>query len=201
MRIVTAVEPQKFKKGVNIYLDGKFALGLDLENFVKLGLRTGEELSDKRVSEITKMADFKNISDRLVFFATLRPRSEKEITDWMIRKRVSGNLKKRLIDKMKNLELLNDEKFARWWIDQRIAFKSKSLRNLEYELKNKGISKDIIAGIMEGTDVDESRSEKKLIEKNIYKWSQLPSRIALQKKRNFLARKGFRWDIIKKAIR
>jgi regulatory protein len=199
MSVISAVKPQKFKKRVNIYLDGKFAFGLDLESFVRFGLKVGGELSEERVTEITKKAEFQKTLDRLLMFATLRPRSEKEINDWMIRKKVNENIKESLVDRIRNLELLDDRKFARWWVDQRVTFKSKSLRDLDYELRNKGITKDIITEILAETEVDELGSAKKLIEKNNYKWSRFSGSIARQKMRIFLARKGFTWDVIKRA--
>jgi regulatory protein len=199
MPVITAVKTQKFKRRVNIYLDGKYAFGLDLENFLKFGLKVGYELSEGQIAEITKKAEFQKILDRLLMFATLRPRSEKEINDWMKRKRVNESIKMGLLEKINDLDLLNDRKFAKWWVDQRISFKNKSLRDLEYELRNKGIAKDVISEVLDKTEVDELGSAKKLIEKNNYKWSGFSGSIARQKKRAFLARKGFTWDAIKRA--
>jgi regulatory protein len=199
MPVITAVKTQKFKRGVNIYLDEKFAFGLDLENFLKFGLKVGHELSEGQITEITKKNEFQKILDRLLMYTTLRPRSEKEISDWMKRKRVSESIKKDLLEKISNLDLLNDRKFAKWWVDQRLTFKNKSLRDLEYELRNKGIAKDVISETIGETEVDELGSAKKLIEKNYYKWSRFSGNIARQKKRAFLARKGFTWDAIKRA--
>lgn len=82
MPIITAIKPQKKKNRVNIYLDGKYAFGLDLENFVKLGLKVEQELSEKGVSEIVQKAEFKKTLDKLLRYATLRPRSRKEIVIW-----------------------------------------------------------------------------------------------------------------------
>ena len=200
MPIITLIEPQKLKRRVNVYLDGKFGFGLDLENFVKLGLKVGQELSEEKIVEITKKAEFQKALDGLLVFSTIRPRSEKEIQDWMTRKKINEGSKAGLLAKLKNLDLLDDEKFAKWWVEQRLAFKSKSLKDLNYELRIKGISQDVISIVLSETEVDEAASAKKLIEKNMYKWSKLPKRIANQKMNLFLARKGFRWDAIKKTL-
>jgi len=39
MPVITSIKAQKNQKRVNIYLDGKFSFGLDLENFMKLQLK------------------------------------------------------------------------------------------------------------------------------------------------------------------
>ena len=164
-----------------------------------LGLKVGQELSEERIIEITNKAEFQKVLDRLLFFATLRPKSEKEVRDWMNRKKVNEDFKRTLIDKITKLDLLNDEKFAHWWVEQRLQFKFKSKRELVQELKIKGINKDVISKVLSETEVDEVGAAKKLIEKNIYKWSRFPKNIAGQKMRIFLARKGFGWEVIKKA--
>lgn len=202
MAVISSIEPQKSKKRINIYLDGKFGFGLDLENFIKLGLRVGQELTDDKIALVTKKAEYQKILDRLLVFATLRPRSSKEIRDWMKRKKVNDIFIGDLIDKLKKLDLLDDIKFAEWWVGQRIAYKSKSTREIIFELKNKGIEKETIDTVI--TKLFDRNSEtdsaKKLIEKNMYKWSKLPKKILLEKIKLFLARKGFKWETIRNAV-
>ena len=128
MPSITAIKPQKSKNRINIYLDGKFGFGLDLENFVKFGLKVEQELSEERIIEITKKAEFQKVFDRILFFASLRPRSEKEVNNWLKRKKVDESFNNTLLEKLTKLELLDDEKFAVWWVEQRLQFKSKSKR-------------------------------------------------------------------------
>ncbi len=201
MSTITAIKSQRNQKRVNIYLDGKFEFGLDLENYVRLGLKVGQELSEERIIEITKKAEFQKVLDRLLFFTTLRPRSGKEVHDWMIRKKVNEDFKKTLIDKITKLDLLDDEKFAQWWVEQRQNFRPKPKRILNQELRIKGVGKDIILKVLSETEVDEVGEAKKTIEKNAYKWSKFPERIAKQKIGLYLAGKGFGWDVIKKVNR
>ena len=134
MSTVTSIKPQRSKKRVNIFLDGKFGFGLDLENFVKLNLKVGTELSEKRVGEIVKKAEFQKVYEKMLKFATLRPRSKKEFDNWLRKHKVHVSLHPELFNKLKRLEFLNDEKFATWWMEQRLQFKSKSKRELLQEL-------------------------------------------------------------------
>jgi len=55
---ITAISPQKNGKRVNIYLDGKFGFGIDLENYVTLGLKVESDLTVEKVNEIIKKAEF-----------------------------------------------------------------------------------------------------------------------------------------------
>lgn len=87
MPTITSIKPQRSKKRANIYLDGKFGFGIDLENLAKLKLRMGTELTETKIEEIIKKANFQKTLDKLLKYATLRPRSEKEIGDWYRRHR------------------------------------------------------------------------------------------------------------------
>ncbi len=200
MPIITSIKQQKAKNRVNVYLDGHFGFGIDLDNFVKLGLRVGQELTDAEVAEIVKKAEFQKNLDKVLRFATLRPRSEKEIRDYFKRKKYHISIYDSLLEKLKHFELLDDFKFAKWWVDQRQNFKPKPTRILKIELTQKGIVKEIIENVLGETKVDEEKMAKELIERKSYKWKNLEPRIAKQKMSQYLAGKGFNWEIIKNVV-
>ena len=200
MPTITSIKPQRNNKRVNIYLDNKFGFGLDLENFVKLGLKVEQELSEEEVEKIVKKAEFQKTLDKLLKFATFRPRSEKEIKDWLKRKKVYQSLNRELFNRLNRLELVDDTKFARWWVGQRNEFRPRGKRALETELRIKGIKKEIIEGALSSIKIDEGKIAKGLLAKKAYKWKNLPKREARQKMGQFLSRKGFSWEIIEKVL-
>src|SRR4030042_4348050 len=200
MPIITSIKSQKNGKRVNIYLDGKFGFGLDIENYIKFGLKVEQTLTDEKIEEIIKKAEFQLNLDKLLRFATLRPRSESEVRGWMKRKRVHKSLQEGLFNKLKHLELIDDEKFARWWVEQRILFKPKSKRMLNDELRAKGIKKDTIEDVLDRTEIDEVKIAKALLEKRKFIWEKLPRPESKRKMTEYLIRKGFSWEVIKQAI-
>ena len=197
---ITSIKPQKNKKRVNIYLDDKYGFGLDLENFIKLRLKVEQELSDKEIENILKKSEFQKALDKLLRYATLRPRSEKEFRNWLKKHKVHESLHHKLFNRLKRLELLEDNKFAKWWIGQRLQFKFKSKRELEKELRIKGIDRNIIEDVLSEVNIDEVKIAKELLEKKKYKWEKLPKLEARKKMGEFLARKGFGWELIKNTI-
>ncbi|MBU2036049.1 RecX family transcriptional regulator, partial [Patescibacteria group bacterium] len=152
---ITSIKPQKNGKRVNIYLDDKFGFGIDLENYVVLGLKEGNEYSQEEIESIIKKAQFQKTLDKLLRFATLRPRSQREIRYWLRRKKVHESLNEELFKRLRRLELLDDEKFTKWWIDQRLSFKPRGKRALKYELFQKGIDKEVIEKILNESEIDE----------------------------------------------
>ena len=200
MPVITKIKPQKNKKRVNIYLDGKFSFGLDLENFMKLNLKVEQSLTSEEVEEIVKKAEYKKAFDKLLRFAMTRPRSEFEIEQWFKRKKVHESLHEKLCKKLEKFDLLDDRKFAKWWVEQRSQFRPRSERMLRNELYKKGIAKEIINNVLANNEIDEVKIAGEMVAKKSYKWEKYDEREAKQKKSEFLARKGFSWDVIKEVV-
>lgn len=197
---ITQIKPQKKNNRVNIYLDGKFGFGLDLENFVKLGLKVEQELTSEEVNKIVKTAEYAKTLEKLLRFAMVRPRSEKEINDWFRRKKVHESMHDDLFNKLNYFDLLGDEKFAAWWVDQRQRFRPRSRRILVQELKMKGIPQEIIKSCLEESDVDEYKNAQKILQKKKYKWDKYEDKEKKQKQSEYLARNGYSWDIVKEVV-
>ncbi len=200
MPVITSIKQQNNKGRVNVYLDDKFGFGIDLDNFVLLHLKVNQELTEKEVNEIVRKAEFQKILDKLLRFAMVRPRSEKEFKDYFWRKKVHESLHEDLLKKLQHFELLDDTKFAKWWVEQRGNFKPKPVRILKIELTQKGIVKEIIETVLGETKLDEEKMARDIIERKGYKWKNLPAREARQKMSQYLAGKGFSWDTIEKVV-
>lgn len=199
MPVITSIKPQRNGKRVNIYLDGKFGFGLDLENYVRLQLKVNQELTEEKVEEIIKKAELQTTWDKLVKFATLRPRSEKEVEDYFRRKKVHASLHLELFNRLKRLELVDDMKFTQWWVGQRSTFKPRGKTALRMELKQKGIKRETIDEVLQETMIDEYQLARELLTRNAYKWVKDAPQEKKQKQAQFLARKGFTWEVIDQA--
>ena len=200
MPVITSIKQQKAKNRVNVYLDDKFGFGIDLDNFVLLHLKVNQELTDEEVEKVVRKAEFQKTLDKLLRFATLRPRSEKEVIEYFRRKKVHESMHEELLEKLRHFELLDDLKFAKWWVDQRTNFKPKPKRILKIELTKKGIVKEIIENVLGETAMDEGKMAKELLARKAYKWKNLEPRVAHQKMSQYLVGKGFAWDVISKII-
>lgn len=200
MPIITAIKPQKDKGRVSIYLDKKFGFGIDLENFVKLKLKVEQELSEEEIEGIKNTAEYQKLANKIINYAFLRPRSVFEIETWMKKRKLDPSTSKKLIKKLKKINLYDDEAFAKWWVAQRLEFKNKSKRELQFELRKKRVDTKIIDKILGEAEIDDKSAAKKLLEKNKWKWKKHDDKIARQKKSEYLGRKGFSWDTIKEVV-
>lgn len=200
MPIISAIKPQKSKKRVNVYLDGKFGFGLDLATLMTLKLSEGTELSEAEIEEIVKESEFQSTYDKILKYASLRPRSKKEFDTWLKKHKVHKSLHKELFIRLKRLDLLNDRKFAAWWIQQRNQFRPKSVRVLRLELRQKGVKKDVVGEALSEEGVDEEKAAKKILEKKKYMWRKYQGFEKRVKMSNYLAGKGYSWDIVREVV-
>lgn len=161
------------------------------------------------------MEEFDKYYLKAVNFLSYRPRSVKEVTDnlekTIAKKKLPDEISKEhkkyipfVIEKLLQQKFLNDTEFARWWIDQRSRNKPKSKMVLKLELKQKGISSEIIENVMALDEIQEiandSMQAKLLVEKKIHKYKEMPRVEIYKKLGGFLGRRGFSWEVAKRSI-
>jgi regulatory protein len=149
------------------------------------------------------MDDFEKFYKAAVRFLSFRPRSEKELRDHLTKKKCDDLTSERIIQSLKRDKFINDEEFTRWWIEQRTILKPKASRVIKFELKQKGISKELIESFFENGEGSSSDLEtaKTLAEKKLRTIHDQTDKWKVQEKLGrYLAGKGFDWDTIKAAI-
>ncbi|MCQ3944992.1 MAG: hypothetical protein DPW11_04440 [bacterium] len=172
---------------VNLYLDGKYAFALSLDEVVKNGLKKGKELTDEQVQVLKKTDDLNWAYAKILNFLSFRPRTEFEVrnrlkkyalieaasTDW-------------IINKLTDQGYLSDLSFAQWFVESRIHNRPRSKRHLISELRAHGVDMSIINQVLK--EIDETRSLEQLITKK--------RTLSRDKLLQFLLRRGFKYDLV-----
>ncbi|KKQ89730.1 MAG: Regulatory protein RecX [Candidatus Curtissbacteria bacterium GW2011_GWC2_38_9] len=207
---ITSVKPQKRKERFNIFLDGKFAFGVDENILVKNHLKVGKILTGDQIDKLIKETVLGKLFDQALRFLSYRPRSEKEITTYLAQKIAKReNIKFReakespLIGavalKLKRYNYLDDRQFAKWLVGLRIKSASRGLSLIKQELIQKGIDKEIIQSLLSKYP-NQTLIAKKAIEKKLKRWQGL-SELGLKKKvYAYLASRGFDFETIKEVF-
>lgn len=204
---------------VNVSIDGKYRLSLDIAQVTELGVRVGKELSDLELQLLEQESQFGKLYQRTLEYALLRPRSLKEISDYLWRKTLttkkqiqtvsrSGEVSYRVVEKpgyTKELAervksrliergYIDDEQFSRWWVDNRNVTKGSSARKLQAELRAKGVDNDVISAVLADSDRTDRDELAKVIAKKHSRYADE------QKFKQYLARQGFSFDDINQAL-
>ncbi len=141
-------------------------------------------------------------------FLNFRLRSEKEMRDNLKKKKAPEEMIEKVIDKLKAQRFINDETFARMWIESRTRSKPRSRFLLKMELQQKGIARELVDKVMEDLYKDETNESVKtdlelakgLAKQRIKKYQGMERNEIYQKLGGFLGRRGFSWEVSKKAI-
>lgn len=147
------------------------------------------------------MDNYDKFYQKALFFLSFRPRSEKEIRDYLKKKKSDDLTSEKIIESLKASNFINDKDFASWFIEQRTIIKPKAQRVIKMELKQKGIDNDLIEELLIETPSTDLAKAKKLAEKRIQRYGKVDDkRKVFEKMARYLASKGFDYDIIKEVI-
>lgn len=185
MQITRLSYQKKDPNRVNVYVDGKFAAGLDINAVVKLGLFKGQQVSLEKLNEVIGESDFGKKLNAALNFLSFRPRSEFEIRQFFRRKKFEDI--EPVIEKLKILGQIDDAAFAKWFLDQRSTFRPKGRRALQSELSRLGVKTKI------ASDIDEKALAEKAMTR--YHGEKTPEKI-----QRYLQNRGFNWDTINDII-
>lgn len=157
------------------------------------------EADDKHYSAKEDKDQLQESITRSLKLISIRPRTQKEIFEFVERK-FGIKLVEKTLEFLKSKNFVNDLEFAKWWIEQRNEFRPKGNIILKYELQQKGVSPEIIETALSKSS-NEEEALKKLFQKKLTKFGDLKNRENFQKAAQFFQRRGFSWETISKILK
>jgi regulatory protein len=187
---------QRNKERVNVYLDGEYAFGLDAIEAARL--RKGQVLSDAEIDGLKAQDERNRAFDRAVRFLSYRPRSRIEVQRYLRGKSIAESVTADVIARLERANYLDDEAFARFWLENRERFKPRGQRALRHELRQKGVGDEIIAQVLR--EVDDEASAWHAVEGRLSRWANLPADEFRKKVVGYLSRRGFDYSTISRTL-
>jgi len=130
-------------------------------------------------------------------YLAIRPRSVREMTDYLTKKNPDPAWIPRIINRLNRYRYLDDEAFAKMFIENRIRNHPKSRFALTHELKQKGISSRIIESQL--SSYDDIQMACSALSSRIRHWRRLDPEIRQKKAFNYLRYRGFGFEAIQSA--
>ena len=202
---ITALEPQTRNAGrYNLYLDGRFASALAGSLILDLGLVVGQELSASEFQQLQSRAEEGDLFERALRFLAPRPRSRAEVRRRLLAPRRGHpaphpDLVERVLDHLEGLELQDDQQFAAFWVENRERFSPRSARALAFELRQRGVAREII----EQADAPDRDEERALAagRQRLHALSHLRYEAFRTRLGQFLLRRGFSYGVAGRVAR
>lgn len=200
--IITAVERHpKSASRYLIFIDGLYAFTVYEDVLIKHRLLKGERVEPDKLRLVLEDEEQQKAWSEALKQVGRRPRSEKEIRQYMKRKGYLPPLIDRIVHRLKEQKYLDDADFAAQWTEQRIYSQKKGRRLIKQELQLKGVAPATIQQTLNQVPVDEE--QRLAFELAVKKW-KLTSGGVLDKKRKtaaFLLRRGYSAQIVSNAVR
>ncbi len=202
MRIVSIEKAHRGGK-FKVCFEEEGELLLSKEVIVDFGLRRNDEISSERMQQIQDAQSYQDTYIAAMRLLNYRMRTTAELRQRLHMKEFPPGAINRVLDKLTNLGLVDDVRFAEAFIASKVASKPIGKRELERKLREKGVSKETASQALSDVSNDETQIEFALQAAEI-KIRSL-KRYELKKRREklvaFLARRGFDWDVIRKVVR
>ncbi len=203
--IITRLVYQKRNKNrVSIFLDDAYAFSLP--DVLAATLQLGQHLDDEEIARLQAQDDRQRAMDKALRLLARRPRSRHEIDDALKQADISADIREQVIARLIEMDYVDDRAFARWWVENRTQFSPRSLRALQQELYQKGISPDIITEALAALDDDTLAVSAG--RQRAYRWQHLPRAEFDKKMLGYLQRRGFSYpaarlatDILREQLR
>lgn len=166
---MTITDIKKGRKYLSaIYIDGELAVHLDTRVVLEENIRAGKEITDERLKELIEISNVRRAKEKALWLISYRDHSKKELVQ-KIAKTADKESAEIAVDRMEELGLVNDEKYARRYLDQLINIKHLSKNAAKYKLLEKGIDRNLIDEILCETETDPQEHIRAIIERKYLK--------------------------------
>ena len=180
---------------VNVFVNEKYAFSLDVTQIVDMKLKVGLEISEEDLAECKKQSEFGKLYQRALEWVLVRPRSEKEVYDYLYKKihekKLDKNYINLIVERLKNKKYLDNARFAEYYVENRFVKKGISRKRLKMELMKKGVAMEIIEEVLDGRNDEEEI--KKIITKKKGKYTR-------EKLIQYLCRQGFPYQLVQSLV-
>ena len=194
---ITRLQLQRGRRQrVNIYLDEEYAFSLQLD--LAASLQRGQRLSAAEVEALKAEDAYRAALDRALAFLEHRPRSSREVQDKLIGEDCDPIPVERVLERLEALALVDDARFAEWWVSNRLQHRPRGEHALRHELRQRGIDEAVAQAAVQGLDEHELARRVALEQAERYRGhdrQRFDRRLG-----SWLQRRGFGWEAVRGAL-
>jgi len=165
----------------------------------RIGVATGQEATPDLFEALEKSERRVSAHDAALRLLSHRSRSENEMRTRLAMRGVSPGAIDDEIDRLRNAGLLDDQKFAAAWVEDRKRISPRGRRMLRYELLGRGIAPD--SADLATQDVDDRETAIELARARARRGSLTTYEAFVTKVGGLLRRRGFDYEVSATATR
>ncbi len=197
---ITTVEKNKEKGMVRVFIDDNYSFSIPEQDYISNKLYEDMIISEEQLSIIRDKVLVRSARERAVRYLTFKDRSEYEILKKLIDAGFDKNVAQNAVDELRTIGYLDDTRYAMKYLSERIRTKALSKKSLGFELKNKGIDKEIIEKALSEFEIDDYEVALREGKRKFGKYD-LNDKKTEQRAYRFLLHRGFSYEIVNKVIK
>jgi regulatory protein len=190
--LITAIAKQKRRPRVDIFVDGRLALSISVALALQSGLKHGDVVTAERLEALRQADERQRAHEAALRLLAYRPRSEAELRGRLTRRGLPPGVVQETMERLREQGLLNDDAFARYWVDARQQSSPRGRLLLRRELLAKGIGVETAAQAL--ATVAEEEIARRAAEKKARSLHDLDYATFRRRLGQFLLRRGFSYE-------
>jgi regulatory protein len=196
MKITSIKQQIKRADRYSVFVEGKYEFSLSEGALLESKVASGQELTKEQLGEFKKLSADDKLYNQTLRYVAMRPRTEWEIEFYLERKSASPPLVESILNKLSNIGLIDDRKYAQAFINDRKLLRPASRRKITAELRKKNVADEIIQQVTSAEELDDQTALRAVIERKRRQTKYQDDTKLMQ----YLARQGFGYDDIKSAL-
>ena len=187
---------------VSLFIDGEFRFGLFREVAYMHRIKKGMEITREQLEALWRDEQVLKARDLAIGYLGMKARTEKQMADYLAGKEFEPKVVAQTIEWLVDHRYLDDELYARQWVESRLRSKPRGRSMLRWELQQKGIDSAEISRALESLDSDaQLDTAMRALEKKIGRKQLAFTPDETRKLAAHLARRGFPSDVVYESIR
>jgi regulatory protein len=194
---VTAIKQQARDAGrFSVFVDNKYAFSLSESALLESKLAGGQLLDEEGVAKYKQLSSDDKLYSQTLRLVATRPKTYGEVKDYLYRKKALPALTDYILNKLSNIKLIDDQKYATDYVASRINHRPASRRKIRFDLLKKHVDKQVIEQAINSQLSSDSTALAEVIRQK-RRQSKYKDNLKLMQ---YLSRQGFNYEDIKSAL-
>jgi regulatory protein len=199
--IVRYLEVPRMPHLIEVAFEQHDAVILPLSAWVVLNLKVGMPVPDELFQKLELEAGVTKAKEQALGFLRWKPRTCREVVQYLEKKQYESSVCQRVVDDLKQLELLDDIAYASLYVQQKLSQASR--KAISWKLEQRGLARDVIHSALDmyyprEVEVETARA---VALKYSGKGNHGPLQKRKQKLGMYLQRQGFPSSLVRQFMR
>ena len=194
--VITGISRRR-RRLYQLSVDGTEGPLVDVTTFDESPYREGSTLTEAQMEALLELSDYNRARERALYLLSLRDYAAGEL-EKKLREEAAPETAHRVVEKLTEYKLLDDEAYAARRAQSLSRHKQYPRRRVMQELLRRGVERETAQNAVEELETEDYQQALAILRKKYY--NKLSDKESRQKVMAALARRGFGFDAVRRAL-